>query len=270
MDRRDFIAGVLAAGFAVKFSPESFAAELQRLTGRRTLVLGGTAFALGYAQQHADETLVLERGIHLAPEFALVGDRGPLGSCRSACGREFVHALEGAGLVSEGSLELPPLADFLGVHFADCGIKAFMNAEPVQIVRKGKKWQVTIVGGGGEGLVRAEFDAVLDTTDLGWRECGQEDVIGKRFTVMTTKSPYVVDLPASADWRDARLALYGRWERQARAREERIIAEAGALRCIYREGRIARMTEFGFPWVPSAQFSGLVAAYEEGCQWNFR
>jgi hypothetical protein len=240
------------------------------LTGRRTLVIGGSAFALGYAHRHSGQALILERGVHLAPEFSLMGETDVAGVPSTEYGRELTAALSKVGLLEGTRLELPPLSDFICDHFAQLGIKAFMNAEAVDLVRKGGKWQATIIGGGGEGLFRMDFDAVLDTTDLGWKEFGQCDVIGKRFSAVTTAGRFTVDLPADSTWRDARLALYEKFEADPLARTGHILAEAGAIRCCYRPGRIEKSITEGFCWIPSGQFGHLVTAYEEGMKWSFR
>ena len=71
-----------------------------------------------------------------------------------------------------------------------------------------------------------------------------------------------VDLPPAAGWREARLALHARLELLANG--ARILAEASAMKCLYRTTPIDRTTDDGRRWIPSAQFPTLLSAFEEG------
>ena len=86
MNRREFLKRGVIAGVVAAFSPEAFASALTQGQGRKTLILGGSAFALGYALSHPEETVVLERGILLAPEFSATGDYAEPGAAKSPLG----------------------------------------------------------------------------------------------------------------------------------------------------------------------------------------
>ena len=133
VDRRDFLKDALTGALVCSFAPSAFAAALSAGGRPKTLVLGGGAFALGYALAHPKETLVLERGIHLGLDYA--GTTGPVvpGTPTTEIGRELVAKMTEAQILRDGVMELPPLADFLAVFFADHGGQAFMNADLVDL-----------------------------------------------------------------------------------------------------------------------------------------
>lgn len=266
MKRRDFLR---SCGAVALYSPQAFAAALDAAGPRRTLVLGGTAFALGYALAHPGETLVLERGIHLGAEFALTGDPDRPGTPATPSGRALEEGLRQAGILSGDRLECPPLADYLSVFFAERGGRSFMNAELADVRRTKDGWQVEVYGGGSDGLQTFTVARILDTTDLGWRQAGRDAVTGKRLSAQTTTGPFHVSLPAAADWRTARLALDEAWRRR-RPSSSVLLAEAGALKCLYGTARVERCTPDGIRWIPSAQFPTLMAAFEEGASWTWR
>ena len=121
MDRREFLKCGAMAGAVTVFSPAAFAVALEEGNRRKTLILGGSAFALGYALAHPGEAVILERGILLAPEFAATKDYAELGIATSPLGRELVAGLEESGILKDGKIELPPLADFMSEFFAAHG-----------------------------------------------------------------------------------------------------------------------------------------------------
>ena len=102
MERREFLKLSLAGGAALLFDAPSFAAALADGSRPKTLVLGGGAFALGYALTHPSETLVLERGIHLAADFACTCGPFEPGEPRTALGRELVEGLDKCGILANG------------------------------------------------------------------------------------------------------------------------------------------------------------------------
>lgn len=267
MERREFLKLSLAGGAAMLFDASSFAAALAQGDRPKTLVLGGGAFALGYALAHPGETLVLERGLHLAADFACTCGPVEPGAARTALGRELLAGLSNCGILAHGQLELPPLADYMGVFFADHGGRAFLNAELADMKATARAVRVRIYGGGAAGFSTFTVRNVLDTTDVGFRNCGEDAVAGKRFGGLGPDGMFTVDIPANAGWHEARLALYAAWEAKGRKPEE-LLAEVNALKCLYREGRIARRVADGRTWTPSAQFPTLLDAFEEGLAWK--
>ncbi|MGN0847325.1 MAG: hypothetical protein ACI4RA_08080 [Kiritimatiellia bacterium] len=266
MDRRTFLGGMAGAGLL--FRADLFAAALAGGDTPKTLVLGGGAFALGYALAHPAETLVLERGIHLAADYGMVGDYAAPGEATTDLGRALLTELAQAGLLKEGRLELPPLSDFMSAFFAARGGRSFMHAELATLARTGTGWSGEVYGGGTEGFVPFEAAAVLDTTPTGWRNAGMDEVAARTFAGIARDGLVTVTLPATADAHAARLALHAAAADAGRT----LLAETNALGIRYRTppGRriIVRTTSLGTTWVPSAQFPTFLAAFEEGVRWN--
>jgi len=260
MYRRDFLKLGAMAGAVTAFSPELLSAALAEGNGRKTLVLGGSAFAIGYAIAHPGEAVVIERGIHLAPEFSQTGDWGALGEAKTAEGREIAERIAGAGLVTDGRLELPPLSDFLHAYAADKGIPLFCSAELVSF----RGGCAAVCGGGSSGVCEVDVKSLLDTTPVGWRDCGMKDVASRSFSVVTASGLVSVSLPGAATRRDARLRL---WEKTASLPKGEAIAEANEMGTAYSVNggkTISRQVEKLWRWLPSAQFPTFMAAFEEG------
>lgn len=268
MNRRQFLGAASAAGAVSLFDAGLFAAALTDGEKAKTLVLGGGAFALGYALARPARTLVLERGIHLAADFSLAGDPGAPGTPSTPLGKELLSALEACGIVRDGNLEPAPLADFMAEFFAAHGGKSFMAAELVDVEKGVDGWTVSIFGG-GTGADEFAVGDILDTTDAGWRNSGADLIASKRFSAVTDKGHYAVDLPATADWREARLKLYEAADAGGRLPDgSKLLAETGVLKCLYRGTRVVRQTAAGFPWVPSMQFGSFIESFEEGVKWS--
>lgn len=266
MNRRDFIKVSAAGGVVAMFGREAFSAALGADGKRKIIVLGGSAFALGYALAHPDEALVLERGMHLAPEFACTCGPVAVGEAKTPLGRELLRRLSECGILANGTLELPPLADFLSVFFAEHGGKAFMNAELAGLERFAGGWNLRTYGT-GDGFLDFRAARFIDTTDVGWRNLGIDAVTGKRFGGIVADGWFAVDLPKDADWRTARLALHEAWEKAGKTSDE-LLAEVNAMKCIYGSGRIERRMPPGYAWIPSGQFQTLMDAFEEGLRWR--
>ena len=262
-------------GTATLFRADLFAAAFADRRPK-TLVLGGGAFALGYALAHPAETVVLERGIHLAADYGMVGDYAAPGEARTPLGRELRTELERGGLLKDGRLELPPLADFMAFFFAKKGGRSFMNAGLATLSRTATGWSGEIYGGGTEGFVSFEVARVLDTTPTGWRNAGSADVAARSFAGITKDGLFTVQLPPDADPHQARLKLHA----DAAAAGVTLLAETNALGIRYHRMRgvsprppgagpaIVRTTPLGTTWVPSAQFPDIFTAFEEGLAWT--
>lgn len=267
MNRRDFLKMSLAGGTVALFDAQAFAAALGTDGAATTVVVGGGAFALGYALAHPKETLVLERGIHLAADFACTCGPVEPGVPKTALGRELRDGLESCGILRDGKLELPPLADYMGAFFADHGGRAFTNVELTGIEKVSHGYRITIYGGGVNGLSTFKVGNVLDTTDVGFGDVGADALIGKRFGGIGPEGIFAVDLPANAGWHEARLSLYDAWEK-AGHRPEELLAEVNAIKCLYGDGRVKHRAPGGWTWLPSAQFHTLIEAFEEGLAWK--
>ncbi len=231
-----------------------------------TMILGGGAFAIGFALAHTEETVIVERGIHLCADVALTGDFAAIGTPVSPLGRELYQRLEMEGLLVDGKVECPPLADFMATFFVEHKGTALANAELVDLQKINNGWKAKLYGGGSAGICDMSVTNFLDTTDVGWRNIGMDAIAGRRFGAITDKGYFSIDLPATTDWHEARLKLYDSLELQAK--DSRILAEASAMKCLYKTARIDRMTEDGYQWIPSAQFPTLMDAFEEGVKCN--
>lgn len=267
MDRREFLKCGAMAGAVTVFSPAAFAAALAEGNRRKTLILGGSAFALGYALAHPGEAVILERGILLAPEFAATGDYAEPGEARSPLGRELLADMEKCGLLRGGRVELPPLSDFLSEFFASHGGRVFLNAELVSVEtpRRGS-FRLGIFGSAYTGVKTFTVDGFLDTTPTGWRDLGADAVKAKIFRAITDRGTFAAELPADADWHRARLALNEAFAR--RGDGAKILAETNGFEYSYGGAKVERKTSAGFVWKPSAQYSTLLDAFEEGVAWN--
>ena len=261
--RRSFVSLALAGGVGTIFDSRLFASAVGP-AGDKTILFGASAFALGVALAHPERTVIVERGIHLAPEFSQVGDWTDLGQPKTEEGRRLMAALAGAGLLKEGRLELPPLSDFLQTHLASRGLSAFFNAELVGFA-KGK---ATVYGGGASGLTRVSVARLLDTTSVGWKNRGLGDVDARTFSAITNRGLHTVRLAPDADFRAARIKLYDDFA--ANGKGAKILAETNALGCVYRDPtrRIVRSFAADETWVPSAQFPTFMDAFEGGLAWN--
>ena len=292
MKRRTFLK-LSAAGVGVTvFRAEALAAALAAGKGKqKTLVLGGSAFACGLALAHPEEVLVLERGIHLVPEFALAYDPLEPGKPKTDLGRRICGELEGFGILSSGKLHHPPLADYFTDLMTQRGCNLLLNAETMEIERARGGFHVTVCA--TDGLSSFTAANVIDTTPEGWRDAGRSAVRAKAFTAtLQGKLPngkeelrapgtvilkgvfpdewlLRVELPAAVDWHDARLKLHAAWEAlKPRCPGLKLAAEAGALACTYGGEPIRRPGANGIDWAPGAQFGNLVTALEEGLSWN--
>ena len=232
-----------------------------------TAVLGGGAFAIGFALAHPQKTIVIEHGIHLCADVALTTDFADVGTPTTPLGHELYDKLSTEGLLVDGKVECPPLADFMAAFFVEHGGTALTNTELVDLSKTNDGWKATLYGGGSTGMCDMSFANFLDTTDVGWRNFGEDVIAGKRFGAITDKGYFTIDLPAAVDWRDARLKLYNDLEQNAKG--VKVLAESSAMKCLYKTSeRIDRMAPLGYRWIPSAQFPTLLNAFEEGMKCN--
>ena len=267
--RRCFLKNATAGTATLAFNPSLFAAAMSETPRPKALVLGGTAFALGVAVANPGRCVVIERGIHLAPEFSQTGDWGGVGEANTEHGLAILSAMESAGIVSAGRIELPPLSDFLHSYFADGEVALFFNAELVSFTNApfAKSGRAVVFGGGSAGLCRVVAGQMLDTTDVGWRERGLPDVVGRRFSAIASSGLVSVDLPPEADHRLGRIRLNEAVTSAGSGNS--VLAECNEMATVYRQiggggVRIMRMFDDGSRWIPSAQFGSFVEAFEEG------
>ncbi len=263
--RRSFLKASSAGAFALSFDPALFAAAMTPSPRPKTLVLGGTAFGLGTALANPGRCVVIERSLHLAPEFSQVGDWGELGEAATEKGRALAEAIRSVGLVSDGRLELPPLSDFLHKYAAEKGVPFFCCTDLVSFKRNANACRAVVCGGGSSGVCEVEAASLLDTSSVGWRDCGLGEVESRTFAAVTLSGLVSVTLPANATRREARLKL---WEKiQPLKGGDKAIAEVNELGTVYRRksgGTIRKKVDGNWTWIPSAQFPTFMSAFEEG------
>ena len=263
--RRNFIRAVSASALCSSFCPTLFAAAMTPSPRPKTLVLGGTAFGLGVAVANPGRCVVVERSLHLAPEFSQVGDWGELGEAATERGRALAEAIRSVGLVSDGRLELPPLSDFLHQYASEKGVSFFCCTELVSFRRGPSACRAVVCGGGSSGMCEVEAASLLDTTSTGWRDCGLGEVESRTFAAVTMSGLFSVALPASATRREARLKLWDMAEQLKGG--EKPLAEVNELGTVYRRkagGTIRKKVDESWTWIPSAQFPTFMSAFEEG------
>jgi hypothetical protein len=151
--------------------------------------------------------------------------------------------------------------------FASHGGRAFLNAELVSVetLRRGS-FRLGIFGSAYTGVRTFSVERFFDTTPTGWRDLGADAVKAKVFRAITDRGAFAAELPADADWHRARLALNEEFAR--RGGGARILAETNGFAYSYGGAKIERNTSAGFVWKPSAQYSTLLDAFEEGVAWN--
>ncbi len=265
VSRRGFLKAASVGTLALSFDPSLFAAAMAPAPRPKTLVLGGTAFGLGVAVANPGRCVVIERSLHLAPEFSQVGDWGELGEAATEQGKALAEAIKSVGLVTDGRLELPPLSDFLHQYVAEKGVPFFCCTELVSFNRSANACRAAVCGGGSSGVCEVEAASLLDTSSVGWRDCGLGEVESRTFAAVTLSGLVSVTLPANATRREARLKL---WEKiQPLKGDDKPLAEVNELGTVYRRksgGTIRKKVDGNWTWIPSAQFATFMSAFEEG------
>ena len=114
-------------------------------------------------------------------------------------------------------------------------------------------------------MCEVEAASLLDTTSIGWRDCGLGEVESRTFSAVTMSGLVQVTLPANATRREARLKL---WDRVGQLKGgEKPFAEVNELGTVYRRksgGTISKKVDGDWTWIPSAQFATFMSAFEEG------
>lgn len=237
--RRDFLA---LAGGCVMFSA---AAVRAAVPNGKTVLLGATAKACGMALAHPETALILERGIHPAPEFTLSLDPETAGTPRSETGIAFAAELERNGVLKNGILYHQPMSYFLSDFLAKRGVRVLYAAEYVRHEENGRG--ATVVACGNDGPVTFEARRVVDTRP--GKVVAVSGVLVAQGKSMETRL-FRVPLPPDANWTQARLALADAWvARKGDCPGFDLVAEAGALK-----------RDTGFP--------DFFSAFEEGLAWT--
>lgn len=235
--RREFI-----AGGAALFSAAALRAAAPE---GKTVLVGASAKACGMALADPAGTLILERGIHPAPEFTLSLDPETAGTPRSSVGKEFAEILEKEGVLENGRLYHQPMSYFLSDFLTKRGVRVLYSAEYVRHVKSGDGVSVTACGNAGP----VSFAAARAIDVRPGKVLAISGVLAKKGPSLETRL-FRVPLPPDADWTRARLALADAWMgRKAEFPGFDLVEEAGAL---------ARDT--GYP--------DFFSAFEEGLAWT--
>lgn len=264
MTRRKFLKNLAASGFVSGWTPELWSAMPVR-PAEQTILLGGTAFALGMALARPTETLVVERGVVLAPEFTLTAGFSRLGAATSEIGRELCAQARRCGLLQGDRIELPPFSDFLASFFSLRGGRCLLETELISVERQNGSWQVGFFPLAIGGLVMTEAADFLDTTDLAWRNLGLDAVSSRHLGAMAREGDIAVELPAATTWREGRLRLFEEAERKM---GRTIISEYAAFKTRYVDSKVGRRMSAGYWWNPSAQYGTFMEAFEAGYAWT--
>ncbi|MDA3924448.1 MAG: hypothetical protein PF904_07105 [Kiritimatiellae bacterium] len=224
-------------------------------------------------------------------EFLIAYDPLEPGKPKMELGQHICSDLEDCGILSNGKLHHPPLADYFTDLMTQRGCNLLLNAETTEIEHVTNGFRVTVCA--TDGLSSFTVANVIDTTPEGWRDAGRSAVHAKALTAtLQGKLPdgkeelrvpgaiirkgvfpdewlLRVEMPPTAKWHDARLKLHSTWEAlKPQCPELKSAAEAGAFACTYGGKRIHRPGANGIKWVPGAQFGNLITALEEGLSWN--
>lgn len=258
----------------------------------KTLLYGGSAFSCGASLRAPRETLIVEPGILLAPEFAATLAPVELSEPHSDAGTELLRRLKQQKLAADGKIHAPPLSDFFAVQLLRKKCRALLNCQLTELVRENGVWNATICG--IDGFSRISAERIIDTTPSGWRDIGT-GLIQSKYLCATLYGPPAqmpqdrlrcssliagplpgeqilrVDLPANATWHDARLRLHDLWN-ILRSSNPGLSpgGEASAMGFRYRRKPIRQNVNNGLFWIPGAQYDNLTTAFEEGwqCSWE--
>ena len=241
--RREFLRLAGAGGCAL-FSARAVRAAAA--DGGKTVLVGATARACGMALAHPETTLILESGLHPAPEFTLSLDPETAGTPVSATGRALADALVRDGILSEdGRLYHQPMGYALASFLAARGVTILYAATYAGREPAPDGVRVTAVGYDGPATFTAR--RVLDTRP--GKALALTGVLAREGTSTETRL-FRVALPPDADWTRARFALHDAWTaRQNEFPGFRLVAEAGAIK-----------RASGFP--------DFFSAFEEGLKWT--
>lgn len=241
--RREFLRLAGAGGCAL-FSARAVRAAAA--DGGKTVLVGATARACGMALAHPETTLILESGLHPAPEFTLSLDPETAGTPVSATGRALADALVRDGILSEdGRLYHQPMGYALASFLAARGVTILYAATYAGREPAPDGVRVTAVGYDGPATFTAR--RVVDTRP--GKALALTGVLAREGTSTETRL-FRVALPPDADWTRARFALHDAWAaRQGEFPGFRLVAEAGAIK-----------RASGFP--------DFFSAFEEGLKWT--
>lgn len=245
----------------------------------RTLIVGATALACGYALTH-DDTLILERGINPGAEFTLALDKPFISAPTTEAGERLWEETGRRGMRRENALHLPPVSDLLAFLLREKACAVFLFCEFVRTERVGDGWKTTIFSRDGfseiysERFINSYIDAETSVPDAEKRICGTvvslegsdmpSDGAGISFIrgALEEEITAVVTLSHDDDMSRAREKLHGAWKSFRESGEHRfsLATEAGALGLLYREPVVRPDENLAL----SASFGDIMKAFEGG------
>lgn len=258
----------------------------------KTLWYGGSAFSCGASLRNPQDTLIVEPGILLAPEFAATLAPVGLTEPHSRAGKELLRQLKQAKLAADGKVHAPPLSEFFALQLLRKKCSVLLKCQLVELVRENGVWNATVCG--IDGFSRITAERIIDTTPSGWRDIGA-DLIQSRFLCATLYGPPAqmpqdhlrcaslitgplpgeqilrIELPANATWHDARLRFHDLWNiLRASNPGLSLGGEASAMGFRYCRKPVRQTVDNGLLWIPAAQYDDLITAFEEGwqCSWE--
>ena len=254
------------------------------------LVIGGTVLGCGLAMADPAGALLVERGMVLGYDYSAALHEPACPEATTPTGRELADAMVEWGLLHDGRVHLPPVADLLAarLHERNCRVLLYTEVLKIEAHNDGG-WVVTLWNRDGMSTVAAE--QIVDTTSEGVGHALAQGVpLRKSFcgamvaTVSGAPAPESIEperwcclrgalpdelilkvaLPEDAGWPQARQALHDTWAEvrgRGLARSWQLGAEAGAIAHEY-IAPINRAVGPSWRWRPSASYGSLMAAYE--------
>ncbi len=226
MKRRDFLKGVAALGSVALFSKHTLSNVLLKNGNPKTVIIGATAVGCAMALRDPENTLVLERGIHPAPEFLLSLDPETPGTAGTEKSRAFEKILKERNLIENGKLYHQPVADLFSKFLADNGVNLLFCVEFVGMKKlQTGGYQITVCGNDGKTSFEAEkvvdlrFGKTLAMSGvLAKKGCGDTKI-------------FRVPIAENATISQARLKFHDEWEKCAKNFPDwELVAEAGSLK----------------------------------------
>ncbi len=223
MKRRTFLKGVAAFGGISFFSADALAAINEGTLD--TIIIGATAEGCGIALRDPKRTLVIERGIHPAPEFLLSLDPEVPGVAMGDKSKAFEKLLKDNGLIENSKLYHQPVADMLTKFLVDNGVNMLFAVEFVDAKKTDSGYKVTVCGNDG----KVSF-AAKNIVDLRFSKVSAMSGVLLKKGSSDTRI-FRVPIPGNSSPGQARLLFHAEWEKQQSAFPEwELVAEAGSLK----------------------------------------
>ena len=257
--RRDFLRLAACGAVGLRLGP-IWAADAS--VRARMLFWGASAYALGYASAHPEDTVIVDDGIVFASEFSAAFGPNALGEAGCPLTRKFAAELVRNRIAfKDGTFHAPLLTDFADVWSVRRNLNVLLNASFIACEKKSDGLACAFLGPNGPELVCA--DTVIDTSAEGWRSFGVDCVKRKRLAAsyLRKDGSFVAEVPPCADWHAARLALHEAADRAGVSGT--LAAEASHFIYDYKTAQVER-AHGDVIWHPGAQYAELLTAFGKG------